>query len=800
MKSFFSKKIFYSSAILFFAFLFFVLPPLLGNNVAEAQSCEAPYVEDPNGGPCILQEDIQNRDNQTDALSSSANPEQACAYLKDGNSGAYLNCIQVETSKALPASAFDGTANENVKLDCGTWSALATGNAMRCTTVWFGNSALWLSSWFLDLASVLLNQSIKFNLNMAEFIQKTPGINLAWGTIRDMSNIIFIFALLWISIQNILQIGDGKKLIPSIIIAALLINFSLFFTKVIIDTSNIVAFQFYSGIIDPSQTGNFSAGGISDKFFQLTKIQSVFASNSVDFFQILTISLMGVIFILITAFSFLSVAFIFLSRAIILILLLPLSPFAYVAGLIPKTAKYSKMWWDQLWEQVLVAPVFLMFMWMILIILGGGNNGLNSASSVATTGSMKSTVATYTENTNLAAALTASGGVSSTVTTYTENVSGSNMASALTSPDVNTVGVIFSFLIAIGLLLAAVKTTRELSGSAGSKISGMLSVGAGALAGGAGGLIARRTVGAGASWVANQEWAKSAASNNRFARLALQSTVGVAKSSFDVRAAGETPLIGGLGSKLAGATGAKVDLGQKPKDLTDGFRGDLDRAEKERGKERADIAKLLEAKTVKLTEEEKAVAKKAADKKILDNVKLTDAEKAGKNDKEQLALRLEKFKQTDKSSIIEGEIKSSEEAKNRVVTQERQKSYFEQLKNKNYIEGGEIIPQAIKFGNAGATKKAEKEIGSKYKSDQEISKLEGTIKSLMGSNQSVKEAIDSFTKESINIQMKLDELGDRGDKNDRAKLLFERETAKNNARNLQRFVDSLQRLKSSGDK
>lgn len=772
MNYFFSKKIFYFSAILFFAFLFVLAEP---KGTLAQQNCDL----FPSGSNeqlnCIADENNPDS-NIPENPSVILQKQNACEAITDKGSNEYLNCVADLNDATYKYNAYlsDASAAEKAAesvLNCGTWSALATGNAMRCTTVWFGNSALWLSSWFLDLASVLLNQSILFNLNIADFIQKTPGINLAWGTIRDMSNIIFIFALLWISIQNILQIGDGKKLIPSIIIAALLINFSLFFTKVIIDTSNIVAFQFYSGIIDPAQTGSFSAGGISDKFFQLTKIQSVFASSSVDFFQILTISLMGVIFILITAFSFLSVAFIFLSRAIILILLLPLSPFAYVAGLIPKTAKYSKMWWDELLNQVLVAPVFLMLLWMILIILGGGNNGLNNkSSSVATTEGMRSTIATYTENTNLAAALTASGGVSSTVATYTENVSGSNMASALTSPDVNTVGVIFSFLIAIGLLLAAVKVTRELSGTAGSKISGMLSVGAGALAGGAGGYVARQSIGRLASLAANNETFKNVAANNRFARLALQSTVGVAKSSFDVRAAGETPLIGGLGSKLAGATGAKVDLGQKPKDLTDGFRGDIKRAEEKRGKERADIAKLLEAKTVKLTTKE------------INDVTLTDEEKAGKSDMEMNELRAEK-------------LKKAEANKQSVVTKERQGTYFEQLKKRE----GEVVPQILKMGDVGGTKKAEKEIESKYKFDQEISKLEGTIKSLMGSNKSVKEAIDSFTKESIGIQMKLDELGDKGDKNARAKLLFERETAKNNARNLQRFVDSLERLKTRED-
>jgi hypothetical protein len=762
MFSFLSKKILPTSAILLFAFLFFLINPPLTFSQTDAVDTDALEAElsaqdsEANLTERALDEDAYGSGEDADARFGDESPSASAAAAVE----------------KLPVAS--GPADKMPK--CESLTAMITGDAWKCTALWIGNSALWLSSWFLDLTSVFLNQSIKFNLNIADFVKNTPGILIAWETIRDMSNIVFIFILLWISIQNILQMGDAKKMIPGIIIAALLINFSLFFTKVIIDTSNIVALQFYSGIVDPSQTGSLSVagGGISDRFFQLTKIQSILTPTSeVGFFKILTISLMGVIFILITAFSFLSVSFIFLSRAVILILLMPLSPFAFVASLIPKTSQYSKMWWDHLWSQVLVAPIFLMFMWMILVILGGGQSVLTSATSAGRLGAQ------------------AAGSLSSTVVGLTAQSSGGqNLASAITSPDTGTVGIIFSFLIAIGLLLAAVKVTRDFSGAAGSKVSGLLATGAGAIAGGVGGFAGRQLIGRGAAALANNETFKAVAANNKFARSALQVTSGISKSSFDVRAAGETPFVGGLASKLAGATNTGVDLGKKPKDLKDGFVGDVKRAEEKLGKERAATAELLEAKKTPLSEEERLKISKLTPEEYK-STELTDAEKAGKSAEEIRNLRTEKT-----ASLKAEKLKTAEAAKKRQATEERQKTYFDQLKSGK----GEVIPQALKMGDAGATKKAEKDIDQKYKKEREITELEATIKNMMGDKGSVKDAINAFSVEAAMITEAIKDLGENTSKETKAKLIIDREIAKTNARTLQTFINRLDNLKDGENK
>ncbi len=108
---------------------------------------------------------------------------------------------------------------------------------------------------FLTLpASILYIVAYVFNLALAltlgTALYNNSFLAEGWRIVRDFSNIFFILVLLYISIKMILGLGGAgvKKMVASVIIAALLINFSMFMTKVVIDASNILALIFYNKI------------------------------------------------------------------------------------------------------------------------------------------------------------------------------------------------------------------------------------------------------------------------------------------------------------------------------------------------------------------------------------------------------------------------------------------------------------------------------------------------------------------------------------------------------------------------
>lgn len=116
-----------------------------------------------------------------------------------------------------------------------------------------------LPAYVLWLTAYLFNASIPLTLGTA--LYENNFLPEAWRIVRDFSNIFFILVLLYIAIKMILGIGgaDIKKMVVNVIIAALLINFSMFMTRLVIDSSNILALIFYNKItVNPAQTSTES--------------------------------------------------------------------------------------------------------------------------------------------------------------------------------------------------------------------------------------------------------------------------------------------------------------------------------------------------------------------------------------------------------------------------------------------------------------------------------------------------------------------------------------------------------------
>src|SRR6185295_16687965 len=171
----------------------------------------------------------------------------------------------------------------------------AAGNAVSTALNWAGAiSATLILTILKAIVYVLIQISIillmfcgfLFNfvvdqlvVNMGHFItsESSSGIQTAWKIVRDLTNIGIIGGLIATAISTILQIEkyNANKLLARLIIAALLVNFSYFFTGAIIDSSNYLATQFYTNLIcgntDPTCKNTTIAGTFQD----ITNIQVV---------------------------------------------------------------------------------------------------------------------------------------------------------------------------------------------------------------------------------------------------------------------------------------------------------------------------------------------------------------------------------------------------------------------------------------------------------------------------------------------------------------------------------------------
>jgi hypothetical protein len=254
----------------------------------------------------------------------------------------------------------------------------------------FAVMAGWLSliygllSMILALGAALLDQSIRVSIGGFSDFVKTVNIVDSWVIIRDIINISFIFIILYIAITTIIGgIGVKTKVqLKDVVIGAILINFSMFFTKIIIDAGNIIAMVLANKIYAMSNGAMGLTGIIMNalKFQSLLKLSTfvkVTGQANAIFQLVFSLILVGA-----AAWAFIYAAILFLFRNITLLFLMAISPIGFIGGTLPWFKDKASEWWSTLIEQVVVAPYFLFMLFIIIKII----NGIKAASTLGGVG------------------------------------------------------------------------------------------------------------------------------------------------------------------------------------------------------------------------------------------------------------------------------------------------------------------------------------------------------------------------------------------------------------------------------
>src|SRR3989344_7156265 len=139
---------------------------------------------------------------------------------------------------------------------------------------------LTLMSFITGIAGYFLNFVLQYTIvDMQTNLSGLTGINIAWKVMRDLMNMAFIFLLVYEGIKMIIGLSDTtkvKKFISMIVLASLLVNFSLFFTKVLIDASNVVTIGFYKAVLGPPTVPPTEGYGLSSPIMKALGLTSVY--------------------------------------------------------------------------------------------------------------------------------------------------------------------------------------------------------------------------------------------------------------------------------------------------------------------------------------------------------------------------------------------------------------------------------------------------------------------------------------------------------------------------------------------
>lgn len=237
---------------------------------------------------------------------------------------------------------------------------------------------------FLGVAGALTNWSLEFNNSLL----RSPIVQSGWLITRDLANLGFVLAIIVIAFATILRLEsyEMKKTIGRLIIAALLINFSLVIAGVFLDFSAILT-QFF---IDRAGGNDFGVAIASS--FKVNALLQTDASAAQRVTQDFGIFIMALVFILvltiIAAIALLALAGMLITRALALMLLLITMPLAWLAWVIPDFQSHWNEWWNKFFKWVWFAPMAAFFVYLAVVIGPTALIGPNRLPDVAIAGGL----------------------------------------------------------------------------------------------------------------------------------------------------------------------------------------------------------------------------------------------------------------------------------------------------------------------------------------------------------------------------------------------------------------------------
>ena len=231
--------------------------------------------------------------------------------------------------------------------------------------------------WFICPVSNWLADGIDFMYSaLQQFLKTKPlettnqnsGIYLAWVIMRNISNVAFIVAFLVIIYSQLTSVGISnygvKKMLPRLVIAAVLVNLSFTICAILLDLSNIAGYAFqdaFMGIKNTISTvgENTGVGWTWSEVIVMILSNGALAGGVVatvamgaELLPLALSALVGIGLVL------LLVLLIMAARQALIVILIIISPLAFVCYLLPGTEKWFKKWRDLFLTMLVFFPAF----------------------------------------------------------------------------------------------------------------------------------------------------------------------------------------------------------------------------------------------------------------------------------------------------------------------------------------------------------------------------------------------------------------------------------------------------------
>lgn len=201
-------------------------------------------------------------------------------------------------------------------------------------------------SMFLDISPDIFNDNPELG-----------GAKQAWNFFRDIANVVFVLLFLWVIFSQISNVGVSnygiKKILPKLILGAILINLSFYICQLAVDLSNILGYAL-KGVLEGASLKAEApgVGGLGGGFVAV--LTGALGLVGAPLFAFLTVSVPMLIW---TLLSIAAALLILVFRQAAVILLIAISPIAFAAWLLPNTESLFKKWVSAFKGLLVVFPV-----------------------------------------------------------------------------------------------------------------------------------------------------------------------------------------------------------------------------------------------------------------------------------------------------------------------------------------------------------------------------------------------------------------------------------------------------------
>ena len=264
-----------------------------------------------------------------------------------------------------PPNTYEQTSNSTISIESPSENSTSTS----CDVQGIGWIICPVSNWLADGIDYMYSALQEFlKTKPLETTNQNSGIYLAWVIMRNISNVAFIVAFLVIIYSQLTSVGISnygvKKMLPRLVIAAVLVNLSFTFCAVLLDLSNVTGYAFqdaFMGIKNTISTvgENTGVGWTWSEVIMMILSNGALAGGvaatvamGAELLPLALSALVGIGLVL------LLVLLIMAARQALIVILIIISPLAFVCYLLPGTEKWFKKWRDLFFTMLVFFPAF----------------------------------------------------------------------------------------------------------------------------------------------------------------------------------------------------------------------------------------------------------------------------------------------------------------------------------------------------------------------------------------------------------------------------------------------------------